>query len=139
MFRRNLVIAGVSLALCASPVFAQTFSEEFEDITTLEAAGWAFDNNSFGVGSTNWGPLPTENPLRAGEGDFQGNSASTFPAYSGAPDGYIADNYNATTGASTISDWLITPMVTIQNGDTVAFWTRGPDASSTTRTGSKFA
>ncbi len=127
MLRRILMVGAVSLVLCASPVFAQTFSEEFEDITTLAAAGWAFDNNSAGVGLLSWAPAAVEMMTRAGGADFQGNPA-VFAAYSGA--GYIADNYNATTGSSTISDWLITPMVTIQNGDTVAFWTRGPDAST---------
>jgi hypothetical protein len=43
--------------------------------------------------------------------------------------GYIADNYNATTGANTISDWLIAPAVTIQNGDTVD---SGPGADTST-------
>ncbi len=127
MFRRIFVIAGVSLALCAAPVFAQSFSEEFEDITTLVGSGWAFDNNSTGVGTTSWAPPAVEMTTRAGETDFQGN-VTVFPSYSGT--GYIADNYNATTGASTISDWLITPAVTIQNGDTVSFWTRGPDTST---------
>ncbi len=127
MLRRIFVIAGVSLVLCAAPVFAQTFSEEFEDITTLAAAGWAFDNNSTGVGSTSWAPTPVEMATRAGGADFQGNT-TVFTAYSGA--GYIGDNFNATTGASTISDWLITPMVTIQNGDTVSFWTRTATGSS---------
>jgi hypothetical protein len=60
--------------------------------------------------------LTGENPAEPrGGADFQGND-TVFPAYSGSPTGYIADNYNATTGASTISDWLMTPAVTIQNG-----------------------
>ena len=125
--RRLVLVAIVALfALAAAPVFAQSFTEEFEDITTLPGAGWAWDNNSTGVGTTSWAPLAGDMTTR-GEGEFQGN-ATVFAAYSGA--GYIADNYNATTGASTISDWLMTPAVTIQNGDTVSFWTRGPDTSN---------
>ena len=118
---RTFVIVGIAAALCASPVLAQSFSEEFEDITTLTGAGWVFDNNSTGVGTTSWAPLPVDKSSRGGDGDFQGNT-TVFPAFSGS--GYIADNYNATPGASTISDGLITPAVTIQNGDTVSFWTR---------------
>jgi len=127
--RRLVLVATVALfALAAAPVFAQSFTEEFEDITTLIGAGWAYDNNSTGTGTTSWAPLVGEMTTR-GAGEFQGND-TVFPAYSGAPTGYIADNYNATTGASTISDWLMTPAVTIQNGDTVSFWTRTADGSS---------
>ncbi len=125
--RRFALVATVALfALAAAPVFSQSFTEEFEDITTLAGAGWAYDNNSTSLGVLSWAPSAGEMSLRS-EGEFQGNT-TVFLAYSGA--GYIADNYNATTGASTISDWLMTPAVTIQNGDTVSFWTRGPDASN---------
>lgn len=126
---RAFVIVGIAAALSASPVLAQSFSEEFEDITTLTGAGWVFDNNSTGVGTTSWAPLVESMNPRDRGADFQGND-TVFPAFSGAPTGYIADNYNATTGASTISDWLITPAVTIQNGDTVSFWTRTTTGSS---------
>jgi hypothetical protein len=124
---RPFVIVGIAAALCASPVLAQSFSEEFEDITGLAGAGWAFDNNSASLGSLSWAPSTESMTTRDRGTDFQGNT-TVFTAYSGS--GYIADNYNATTGASTISDWLMTPAVTIQNGDTVSFWTRGPDTSS---------
>ncbi|MCU0305551.1 MAG: choice-of-anchor J domain-containing protein [Thermoanaerobaculales bacterium] len=112
--------------LCVSSAVAQSFTEEFEDITTLPGSGWVWDNNSTGIGTTSWAPL-TEGMTTRGTGEFQGNT-TVFPAYSGA--GYIADNYNATTGASTISDWLMTPAVTIQNGDTLSFWTRTSTTSS---------
>ncbi|HSN56215.1 MAG TPA: choice-of-anchor J domain-containing protein [Candidatus Sulfomarinibacteraceae bacterium] len=124
---RTFVIVGIAAALCASPVLAQSFTEEFEDITTLTGAGWFFDNNSTTAGVLSWAPSVESMTPRDRGTDFQGN-ITVFPAFSGS--GYIADNYNATTGVGTISDWLITPVVTIQNGDTVSFWTRGPDTSS---------
>lgn len=62
------------------------------------------------------------------ESRFQGND-TVFSAYSGAATAYIADNFNATTGG-TISDWLMTPEVTIQNGDTISFWTRTATGST---------
>ena len=114
-----------TLLAVAGTAAAQSFSEEFEDITTLGAAGWAVDNNSTGTGTTSWGPIAAGLEAR-GTGEFQGNT-TVFTAYSGA--GYIADNFNATTGASTISDWLMTPAVTIRNGDTISFWTRTPTGS----------
>ena len=124
---RVITILAVA-ALAAAPLFAQSFTEEFEDITTLAGDGWYTQNNSTGIGSTNWGPISPPMDMRdGGDPDFQGNTA-VFPALSGA--GYIADNYNATTGASTISDWLMTPVVTISDGDTFSFYTRGPDSSN---------
>lgn len=120
MRARSLSITLCALLTVAGTVAAQSFTEEFEDITTLSAAGWAFDNNSAFTGTTSWAPSPAGRESR-GAGEFQGNT-TVFPAYSGA--GYIATNFNATTGASTISDWLMTPVVTIQNGDTISFWTR---------------
>ncbi|HSL19477.1 MAG TPA: choice-of-anchor J domain-containing protein [Methylomirabilota bacterium] len=126
---RTFVIVGIAAALCASPVLAQSFTEEFENITTLSAAGWAIDNNSTTIGSTSWGPIAEGMTPRDRGADFQGND-TVFPAFSGAPTGYIGDNFNATTGVGTISDWLMTPVVTIQNGDTVSFWTRTATGSS---------
>ncbi|MBI4916560.1 MAG: choice-of-anchor J domain-containing protein [Acidobacteria bacterium] len=114
--------------LAAVPAAAQSFSQGFDDITTLPGAGWAWDNNSTGVGTTSWAPLADKPQLRPG-GEFQGND-TVFVAHSGAATSYIADNYNATTGASTISDWLLTPAVTMMNGDTLTFYTRGPSTSS---------
>src|SRR5205085_3362494 len=87
-------------------------SEGFDDITTLTGAGWVQTNHSTVVGSTSW---------------FQGNSA-VFPAQSGAPTSYIGANFNNTTGTNTISNWLLTPPVTLQNGRTMTFYTRTVDA-----------
>ena len=71
-------------------------------------AGWAAQNNSSPVGSTGW---------------FQGNPG-VFPAQSGPADSYIGANFNNTTGANTISNWLFLPTLSIKNGDKLTFWTR---------------
>ena len=87
-------------------------SEGFNDITTLPGAGWVQTNHSGSIGTTNW---------------FQGNS-TVFPSQGGAADSYIGANFNNTTGTDTISNWLLTPPVTLQNGETMSFWTRTVDA-----------
>ncbi len=83
-------------------------SQGFDDITLLAGLGWVETNLSSPIGTLSY---------------FQGNDA-VFPAYSGAPTSYLAVNYNSVAGASTISNWMITPQLTLQNGDSLIFWTR---------------
>jgi len=87
---------------------AVVFSEAFDDITTLPGAGWSQQNNSVPLGLTNW---------------FQGNS-TVFPAHAGAPTAYIGANFNNTTGANTISNWLITPVLDFAVVGRCSFYTR---------------
>ena len=87
---------------------AQPITEDFASIATLPASGWSTQNNSVPVGTTGW---------------FQGN-ATTFPSQAGAPTAYIAANFNNTTGTNTISNWLVAPNRTMNNGDVYRFWTR---------------
>ncbi|MEC5157600.1 T9SS-dependent choice-of-anchor J family protein [Chryseobacterium sp. MP_3.2] len=86
---------------------AQTtlLAESFDAITL---PGWTLTNQSVPLGSTTW---------------FQGSSG-VFPAQAGAPTAYIGANFNNTTGANTISNWMITPDVLAQDGDVLKFWTR---------------
>jgi hypothetical protein len=103
------VILGVSLVFSsATSAQVSTLSEGFDNITTLPSAGWFTQNNSVPVGTTGW---------------FQGNSA-VFPAQSGAATSYIGANFNNTTGANTISNWLVTPQLALVNGAQFSFWTR---------------
>jgi hypothetical protein len=91
---------------------AQAFTENFDNITLLAGNGWSLQNLSSPVGSTNW---------------FQGTNVAAggpFDSYNGAANAYIGANYNNTTGANTISNWLMTPNRTIRNGDVLTFYTR---------------
>lgn len=85
-----------------------------EGFNTVVPSGWIMNNLSNPAGSTNW---------------YQGN-ASVFPAHSGASTSYAAANFNSTSGAGTISDWLISPMMTFINGDKIIFYTRTATGSS---------
>jgi hypothetical protein len=60
---------------------------------------------------------------------FQGNpnppsGPPTFPAQAGAATSYIGANYQSTGNLGTISNWLITPNRTLNNGDVYTFYTR---------------
>jgi hypothetical protein len=115
-FQRAAMLSAVLFFLLAGAVGtarAQTLSEDFNNITTLPGSGWFVQNNSAPLGTTGW---------------FQGNT-SLFSAQSGAANSYIAANYNNTTGTNTISNWLLTPTLTLRNGDAFRFWTRSPATS----------
>jgi len=87
------------------------FAEGFDDITTLPGLGWALINRSSPLGLTGWS---------------QG-APTTFTSHQGEPNSYISANFNNTTGdTGTISNWLMTPEIVIQNGTQITFWTRTP-------------
>jgi hypothetical protein len=98
----------------ASLAIAASFSEGFDDVTTLVGKGWAMQNNSAPLGITNW---------------YQGVN-SVFPAHTGVITSYIAANFNSTGGTGTISNWLLTPEIQIKNGDRITFYTRAPTGST---------
>jgi PEP-CTERM motif len=98
----TIAVLGV---LAAAPVVQATpiLSEGFDSVAALAGAGWVLTNNSTPGGATGW---------------FQGND-SVFPAQA-----YIAANYLNSGLDGNISNWLLTPTRSIQNGDTLTFWTR---------------
>ena len=67
-------------------------------------------------------------PLGA-DGWFQGNDG-VFPAFDGLSDAYIAANFYCGGGLATISNWLLTPEVDLQDGDTLTFYTRTVELSA---------
>lgn len=111
---RTFALAGAASLAFAAPVPAQALFEGFDTVTNglpADNPNWATQNNSF---------MPAQ-------GYFQGNPA-VFAAHSGATNSYIGVNYASTGGTDatgdTISNWLITPQFTLNNGDTVSFYTQ---------------
>lgn len=102
-----LALATLGASATAS---ADALTENFDNGVP---SGWTVNNLSNPLGTTNW---------------FQGN-ARTFEAHEGAANSYVAANFNAGGGVSTISDWLIMPTSTYRNGDTLSFFTRTSDFS----------
>lgn len=95
---------------------AQTiFTENFDTFP----ATWTFTNQSQPVGTTNW-QQGTVSPFGGG---FNGGATS-----------YVRNNFNSVAAgmAGTISNWLISPVVSLVNGDVIKFYTRaGANFSST--------
>lgn len=113
--RHAIGAAAIVLAALSGSAGAQSFTENFDNITLLVGNGWFMQNNSAPVGITNW---------------FQGTNVAAggpFDAYNGAANAYIGANFNNTTGATgIISNWLLTPNRTFRNGDVLTFYTRKP-------------
>jgi len=87
-------------------------TEGFDNISLLPGAGWSFQNLSSA-------PLGSAQP-------FQGND-TVFPSQSGAANSYAGFNFQATAGTvgnETISAWMLTPEIPIDNGSLISFYTR---------------
>lgn len=83
----------------------QSHTQEFDNIAAATTAGWKFVNlsESHTTGTFGW------------------VNATGFTPYSGT--GCIYAGYEANNGDGLISVWAISPKVTLQNGDKIAFYT----------------
>ena len=105
---RTAVLACIAIA--AGAANAQSFSEHF-DGSSLLPTGWSSVNNS-----------PAGPGAQPDWAQNTGSSVSNWLPQAGT--GYAAIGYQATVGANPISVYLISPQVTLNNGDTISFWTR---------------
>lgn len=97
--------------MAAGAAQAQQLTEGFDG--AFPPAGWIVRNQSAAIGTNVncWNQFTGASPW----------VAQTGPSHTGA-------NFNCTSGANTISGWLITSQLTaLQNGNILTFWTRkGP-------------
>ena len=103
----------------------QSFVEEFDTLSAAIGKGWRPLNRSEPIGRTNW---------------FQGNSAFAqapiLPYSSKATNiGFVTSDAGAASilagqYKADISNWLVSPSVTLQNGDKIIFYTRETDTIS---------
>src|SRR5688572_27095709 len=113
----------VSLAAVVSgSAFAQSFTEGFEGCATpgTTAAigplpGWTVLNESTPPATTHGGWF-----AQTATGPFGPNSGNV----------YAASNWSSvSTGVGTNNNWLIAPTRTLNNGDTISFFTRSINSS----------
>jgi hypothetical protein len=97
--------------LLAAPARAASITENFDSVAALAARGWETANNSSPVGPSGW---------------FQGQPV-IFSSQSGAPDSYIATNFVSAGTGGDISNWLFSPVMQFDNGNSVSFYTRTVD------------
>ncbi len=95
------------------PVPDQSFVEEFDTTAAAVTRGWQLINSSDPKGTGVWMDGGATPPF--------------FKAYSnkGRNAGFIGVDYTSTSAdAATISNWLISPSLIMQNGDKIIFYTR---------------
>ena len=105
---KTKIIVALLSVVSATSAQAASFSYSFDNVLNLVSNGWILVNNSNGTGSTNW---------------FQGDIA-VFGSQTGAPNAYVAANFNNASFGGNISNWLLTPLLSFAAGDTFAFYTR---------------
>jgi hypothetical protein len=122
---KRLTIAslfGVFLLAPAHARAAPILLNDFSNVANLAASGWTTINNSTPAGTTGW---------------FQGNPG-VFTAPDGT-DGYIAANFENAGLGGAISNWLLTPTLTLNDGDTLSFLTRSTGSSFADRLEVRFS
>ena len=99
--------------LLPPPVPDQSFVEEFDTVAAAFQRGWI--------------PVNTSNPKGSGIWTQGGGLLPLFAPYSsrGTYAGFIAADYLSTSAEKgVISNWLISPLVWMKNGDQISFYTR---------------
>ena len=104
---RKLLLT-LSLALSFAAVQAQFIV--IENFDTVPGIGWTRTNQSTPVGPSNWG-----------QGVVTQFDAGAF---NGEPTAFAMVNSASAIGNGTISNWLMSPMITLQNGDIIRFFSR---------------
>lgn len=122
------------LSLLLIPFFGisqNQFSFGFDGTTAaMLASGWQSTNQSSPSTTSLWTiasyTTPLTNPL------FGSGNTTTVPVgQAGGNNSFALVNFTSTSGAGTISNWLITPDIIVQNGDVVTFYSRkGTDGTT---------
>jgi hypothetical protein len=98
-----------------APQATTVITEDFEDISTLAAKGWAFQNNS--------SPAPLTTTATANW--LQGEAGNPTNAQAGANNSYIVVSDSTSAGGSgQLSNWLITPELDFSATNAISFFTR---------------
>ncbi len=125
-----VAVAGILFTACkndylnSEPVADQSFVEEFDTLSAALDRGWQRVNASDPRGDGEWTQGLT------------GNQSFDYKSYSptGSNNKFVSCDYTSAEspapGQSTISNFLISPAITFQNGDKIIFYTRESDIYS---------
>lgn len=96
------------MGIAATSQAASVTVENFNSVAGLADKGFILRNSSTPLGTTNW---------------FQGDQ-NIFAAQAGAPNAYIAANYNNAAVDGTIDNWIITPEFSTRNSVFISFFAK---------------
>jgi hypothetical protein len=111
-----------------------SFTEEFDSVANTVARGWVISNNSKPLGTVSWINsfyyFNLQHGLTGGKTGGPVNYANigginANPAISGSD--FIMTTSECGAGVAYCSNWLISPAVTMKNGDIIKFFTRTYD------------
>ncbi len=124
---RNSLLILASLALVAG-ANAQSFTESFDSgpagfsDSTVSTFGNVAGGQAMAFGSGSWHALNNSAP-NGSTGWFNNNTV--FAPNSGS--GQLNANFNNTTAANNIDNYMMSMVRTFNNGDVISFWTRTVD------------
>jgi hypothetical protein len=126
----SLLVAASAMTACyddreyAQPPVDLTdysYTEEFDTVSAAVKRGWVIKNASAPKGTHIWAQGCLNDPA------ITGWPAIPFSAFSskGTFPGFIGADYTSTSAqVGVISNWLISPVTTMKNGDKISFYTR---------------
>ncbi len=111
-----------------------SYTEEFDTLLNVTARGWVITNNSKPLGTVSWiqgfNYISMYHGLTPGKtgGPFNylyGTGMSGNPSASGSD--FVMTTSECGSGVAYCSNWLISPEITMKNGDIIKFYTRTYD------------
>lgn len=90
-------------------------------------------SENFDVFPTTWTITNQSVPTGAGAWSQGGGTAFDPGGQAGGATSFTLVNYTSATGNGTISNWLITPEVSLQNGDVISFYSRTGGTGTTSQ------
>lgn len=102
-----------------------SFTEEFSDVSGLTAKGWIMTDNTSGSLAP-WGQG------YFGIDKFGLWHGFTAYSYTSFPDEFAYSSIDGSDPSQSISSWLITPVLSVKNGDKISFYTRGDTSGNIT-------
>lgn len=118
-------------ALCGLSLFnAQViYSYGFD---TAFSTDWVLTNQSASANATSLWSKATYTTASTATNSIFGSGVGAIPVgQAGGNNSFALVNYTSTTGSGTISNWLISPVVNVKDGDVVSFYSRkGTDGTT---------
>ena len=98
-----------------------SFTEEFDSVYKLSTKGWVLKDNTPSSNSSGFGAAWTQGQFGPDKGGVW--HGFTPYSYTNWKDEYVY-SYLPSSSPVTVSSWLITPVLSVKNGDKISFYTR---------------